>query len=148
MVARGQDAVAVHPGRDGVIDIIGRAAENGDRGQECMGVGGSLEKARYDAGAVHPEQAIERLHDDLPHPGREPDHEFVLRGRTVPFGVRQRLQVGDRPALEQQVTSLFLDERRRTVITIGARVDRDQNKRHGPPPVASCADLRIDNLPV
>ncbi len=41
--------------------------------------------------------------------------------------IRKRLWIGDRPALEQEVTSLLLDKHCWTVISGGVRVDRDED---------------------
>jgi hypothetical protein len=61
--------------------------------------------------------AIERLQDHCPHPRRETDHRLVVRDRAVLCDLRQDLRVGDRPALEKEITSLLLDENRRTVVS-------------------------------
>jgi len=45
----------------------------------------------------------------------------------VPCDIRQDLRVGDRPALNKEITSLLLDENRRTVIPRSIRVDRDEH---------------------
>jgi hypothetical protein len=41
--------------------------------------------------------------------------------------IRQDLRVGDRPALEKEVTSLLLGEDRWTVVSRSIRVDRDEH---------------------
>jgi hypothetical protein len=71
--------------------------------------------------------AIKRLQDYRPHPRREPDHRLVIRDRAVPRDICQDLRVGDRPTLEKEITSLLLDENRRTVIPRSIRVDRDEH---------------------
>ena len=71
--------------------------------------------------------AIKRLQDHRPHPRREPDHRLVVRDRAVPCDIRQDLRVGDRPALEKEVTSLLLGENRWTVVSRSIRVDRDEH---------------------
>src|SRR6516225_2836693 len=71
--------------------------------------------------------AIERLQDHGPHPRGEPDHRLVVRDRAVPCDLRQDPRVGDRPTLEKEITSLLLDENRRTVIPRSIRVDRDEH---------------------
>src|SRR5215469_10713683 len=62
--------------------------------------------------------AIKRLQDHRPHPRREPDHRLVVRYRAVPCDIRQGLRVGDRPALEEEITSLLLGENRWTVVPV------------------------------
>jgi hypothetical protein len=67
--------------------------------------------------------AIECLLDDRSHPRREPHHGLIVGDGAVPADFRQRLHVGDCPALEQQVAGFFLDERGWTVVAIGSWVD-------------------------
>jgi len=43
--------------------------------------------------------------------------------------LRQDLLVADRPALEEEITSLLLDENRWTVVSRSIRVDRDYRRR-------------------
>jgi len=45
----------------------------------------------------------------------------------MPCDIRQDLRVGDRPALEKEITSLLLGENRRTVVSRSIRVDRDEH---------------------
>jgi hypothetical protein len=67
--------------------------------------------------------AIERLLDDRAHPRWEPHHGLIVGDGTVPADFRQRLRVGDCPALEQQVARFFLDEHGGAVIPTGVWVD-------------------------
>jgi hypothetical protein len=71
--------------------------------------------------------AIQRLQDRRPHPRREPDHRLVVRDRAVLCDLRQDLRVGDRPALEDEITSLLFDENGWTVVSRSIRVDRDED---------------------
>src|SRR5215472_7579795 len=71
--------------------------------------------------------AIKRLQDHRPHPCRKPDHRLVVRDRAVPRDIRQDLGVGDRPALEEEITSLLLGENRWTMISRSTRVDSDED---------------------
>jgi hypothetical protein len=71
--------------------------------------------------------AIKRLQDHGPHPRREPHHGLVIRDWAVPGDIGQRLGIGDRPALKQQVTSLLLGEDRRTMVAIRLGVDSDED---------------------
>lgn len=57
---------------------------------------------------------------------REPDHRLVVRDRAVPGDGRQRIRVGDGPALEQEVSGLIVDEHRRAVVAAGLGVDADE----------------------
>jgi hypothetical protein len=41
--------------------------------------------------------------------------------------LRQDLRVGDRPALEDEITSLLFDENGWTVVSRSIRVDRDED---------------------
>src|SRR6516165_3140452 len=67
--------------------------------------------------------AIKRLQDHRPHPRLEPDHRLVVRYRAVPCDIRQGLRVGDRPVLEEEITSLLLGENRWTVVPRSIQVD-------------------------
>jgi hypothetical protein len=67
--------------------------------------------------------AIERLHDDLPHPGGKPYHRLVVGDRAVLGHVSEHLRVGDGPALEDQVTGFIINENSRAIIPTGVRVD-------------------------
>src|SRR5690348_14063363 len=71
--------------------------------------------------------AIKRLQDHRPHPRREPDHRLVVRDRAVLCDLRQDLRIGNRPALKEEITSLLLDENRRTVVSRSIRVNRDED---------------------
>jgi hypothetical protein len=44
----------------------------------------------------------------------------------VPRDIRESVRIGDRPALEQEVTGLLVDEQCWTVISGSVRVDRDE----------------------
>ncbi len=46
--------------------------------------------------------------------------------RLYPANGRQGIRVGDRPALEQEVACLFIDEHGRAVVAVGVRVDSDE----------------------
>src|SRR6266568_2326326 len=67
--------------------------------------------------------AIERLLDDLPHPRGEPDYRLVVGDGAVLGHICEHLRVGDRPALEDQVAGLVVDEHGRAVVSACVRVD-------------------------
>jgi len=45
----------------------------------------------------------------------------------VPYDISQGLRVGDRPALEEEITSFLLGENGWTVVPRSIRVDRDED---------------------
>jgi hypothetical protein len=71
--------------------------------------------------------AIKRLQDHRPHPRREPDYRLVVRDRAVLCDPSQDLRVGNCPTLEEEITSLLLDENGWTVVSRSIRVDRDED---------------------
>jgi hypothetical protein len=67
------------------------------------------------------------LQDDRAHAGREPHHEFVVGDRAMTADIAQRLRIGDRPPLKQQVAGFLLDKHVRTVVAVSAGVDCDES---------------------